>query len=193
VHFFGYRSCESKVDDFRQYRTAQPSELNVRTDLALEPDGPGSRLFLMSVSDEYRVSWEAGRLPLHYEIFVDGADRKGVVEISRKMDGGLSIVARAVQAGMGFLATQAPSGGDGASATWAVRAREDNREGVAGNGHGDSPDRGIDPKLKIEMTTNAGKTWDPLFQEAPTGGAETWTITGPMRQNCRIRITTTGR
>lgn len=43
--------------------------------------------------------------------------------------------------------------------------------------------------VKIELTRNAGATYETIFESTPNDGNEDWTVTGPTATNCRIRIT----
>ncbi len=185
MHFFGYRSCDPVVDG--SAATGQTDALAARTHLDPSIPDPeaecgGSRLIFLNVKDEYRISWGPSQLPHSYELFVEGSEKKGTIEISRRRDGVLSLVARA------FL-PQDPSAisglprVDGANTVWAVRAREKARWEPSED----------EQEVRIDLTRDSGLTWQPLFEEPPTGGAETWSITGPMAQNHRIRIRTIDR
>lgn len=177
LHFFGYRACDADSSNFG--RDTGSSDQRIDTGRLTAPDGVPTRLVFLNGKDEYRVIWDPSRFPRSYEIFVSGKDRRGIIQISRTRNGSLSVVARAISPerdhGVG-----APMDGDLAGAVWALGAREDARLNPSGGDH----------EVRIDLSRDSGATWESLFREPPTGAPETWSVSGPMKENCRIRIST---
>lgn len=47
---------------------------------------------------------------------------------------------------------------------------------------------GTSGQVKIELSRNAGATWETLFASTPDDQSQAWTVTGPTSTNCIIRI-----
>lgn len=45
--------------------------------------------------------------------------------------------------------------------------------------------------VRIELSRNAGVSWEVLFGSTPNDGAQLWTVAGPVSPNCLIRMTRT--
>ncbi len=182
MHFFGYRPCVPGTGNFDSKENGSQIQPNGVDPRAIDPEnGVPSRLVFLNGSDEYRVTWDAEHLPQSYEIFVDGSDKRGVIEISRKQNGSLSVAARALTSEKP-LRDNRKREGDAPGSVWAVRARENSRWEPSACRN----------EVRIDLSRDSGRTWEPLFGEAPTGGPETWSITGPMGPSCRIRLRTAG-
>ena len=181
MHFFGYRPSSIEDTD-KSGASASAPHVGIDPRTIEQDDGARSRLVFLEAADEYRVAWDAHRIPHSFELFVDGSDTRGVIEISRRSNGSLCVVARTLPAER-LPRGATPAGNGGANSVWAVRARENARWEPSAERH----------EVRIDLTRDSGSTWEPLFSEAPTGGAETWSITGPMAQNRRVRIRTSSK
>ena len=42
--------------------------------------------------------------------------------------------------------------------------------------------------MRVDLSRDSGATWEPLFENTPHDGSETWTVAGPTTNHARVRV-----
>jgi hypothetical protein len=77
----------------------------------------------------------------------------------------------------GSVTVLSPAGGE----TWKIGSLQSIQWSATGGISGGT--------VRIELSTNGGSTWQPLFGAVPNNGAQTWKVSGTTSNRCLVRIT----